>query len=111
MLGIILFLCATFYGVTMVDLIIDHFVMHQSILDKGATKMTKSHFRQPEKSIFDNDNFSLFLDNVARHKKGVLALKPFYLILLGLYLVLACLVIIKVICTDSSGPPEIGTCD
>lgn len=104
-----LFLLGSIYcGVRLIDFAIDHFSLHQGMLNQGATKITRSHFRQPEKSIFDKDNFSLFLENVTRHEEEVLALKPFYVILLGLYLVIACLVIIKVICTDNSGSPEIG---
>ena len=93
----------------MLDLVIDEFIMHEGILSKGATKITISHFRQPEKNTFKKHNFGLFLKEVTRHKGGILALKPFYVILLGLYFVLACLVIIKVICTNNGGPPEIGT--
>ena len=109
MLGVILLLCGIFYGILMVDLVIDQFVMHQGILSKGATKITKSHFRQPERNMFSKHNFSLFLEEVTRHKDGILALKPFYAISLGLYFALACLVIIKVIGTDNGETPEIRT--
>jgi len=109
LLAMIFLLGSIYYGVKIVDFVIDHFAMHQSILNKGATKITKSHFRQPEQSIFSKDSFSLFLENVTKYKGGILAWKPFYVILLGLYLGLACLVIIMVISTDDSGSPEIET--
>jgi hypothetical protein len=104
------FLGSIYYGVKIVDLAIEQFLVHQSILSKGATKITKSHFRQPEESVFNKGNFNLFLEKVTEHKEGILAWKPLYVVLLGLYLVIACLIIIKVICTDNSdkkGPPEI----
>ena len=106
-LVLVLFLLGSiYYGVKLFDLGIDRFVMHQRILNNGAMKITKSHFRPPEGDIFHKGNLSLFLDNVTQHKSGIFAWKPFYLGLLGLYSIGCCLVVLKVICGNNGATSE-----
>ena len=102
----VLFFAVIYGGVKCIDLAVYHFGAQSNALSRGATKITESHFRQPEQCIFEKDNFSLFLNNITRHKDGVLAWKPFYVILLASYLVLACLVVVKVVNTETGEPSK-----
>ena len=103
---VVLFFAAIYSGVRCIDLAIDYFAKQSNALSKGATKITESHFRQPEQCLFEGANFSLFLNNITRYKNGVLAWKPFYVILLTSYLVLACLVVVKVVNTETGEPSK-----
>ena len=110
MIGVVLLLSAIFYGVKMADMVINRFLISKGMLNKGATTITQKHFRQPEESVFNSENFTQFLENVTKHKKGILAWKPLYVIGLGVYLILACFVMFEVI-TDNNGASENETRD
>ena len=83
------------------DQVIDHFAVQLDILNKGATKITRSHFKQPEESILNKRGFNVFSKNVTRHKEGILAWKPFYVMLLGVYFALACLAVMKLMYSEN----------
>jgi hypothetical protein len=106
---VVLFFIAVYSGVKCIDLAIYHFAMQSDALSKGATKITESHFKQPEECVLHNGNFHLFLETITRHKEGILASKPFYVILLGLYLALACIVVIKVMNPENGELPNVET--
>lgn len=103
MLGLVVLLCLIYYGVKTADMVTDRLMMSHGLMEEGATKITKKHFTQPETRVFNSENFSIFLDNVTKHKEGILAWKSFYVVILFIYLVLMCLVIINVV-IDKSKP-------
>ena len=103
---VVLFFAAIYGGVKCIDLAIYHLAKQSNALSKGATRITESHFKQPEQCVFEKDNLSIFLTNVTEHKKGILAWKPFYVILLGLYVALAGIVVIKVVNTETCEFPK-----
>ena len=97
--GIIILLCLIYYGVKTADMVIDRFMIQRGLMEEGATKITKKHFRQPEKSVFNVKDFTVFLDNVTKHKDGILASKALYAVILFAYFVLASLIIV-IVATD-----------
>jgi len=104
----IVMICTLYYGVRLMDFAIDHYILQSSMLKDGATKITKSHFRQPVESLFDKGNLGLFLERETKHKDGVSGWRPFYVILMGTYAIMAYLVLIWVMRGHGGRDPDNG---
>lgn len=81
---------AIYFGAVMIDTIAKKVLLKNTHLNKGVTKITLRHFVQPTENIFLHPSeLTQFLDKIVEGKEGLLAWKPFYLILMLFYISLA----------------------
>lgn len=103
-LGILALLLGIYYGVQAMDFFLQKYVLTHPMFTGGATKITLRHFRQPEEHPFSLHYWRTFLDNVVRHKPGILAKKWFYVVLLASYVILAVLVFFELTRVEDQEP-------